>query len=184
MIIPLTNCVFPYSQDSYKKFKVDFEKNKVKLIYFYQDENITSDNYFYIIIGEIKDEATSNFLINVNRWKKIEMKEVHSMLSIKWKIKKYIIVIGGWDYNQVEYINSVEWINWFLYLEWNIKEMILLFIFLIINLFMFLEDGIIFTIKCVDEVERYKNFNSEKDDELIKNGVWENSKIKRETISL
>ena len=38
--------------------------------------------------------------------------------------------------------------------------------------------------KCVDEVERYKNFNSEKDDELIKNGVWENVKIKRETISL
>ena len=34
------------------------------------------------------------------------------MLSIKSKIKKYIIVIGGWDCNEVEYINFVEMNKW------------------------------------------------------------------------
>ena len=38
--------------------------------------------------------------------------------------------------------------------------------------------------KNVGEVERYKIFNSERDDELIKNGIWENVKIKGKTISL
>ena len=137
MIIPLTNCVFSYSRNSYKKFRVDFEKNKVKLNSFLPGcATLHQDNFFYITGGEIKDEATSNFLLmSIDEkviFEKIEMnypRRFHSMLSIKSKDKKYIMVIGGWDCNEVEYINSIEMNKWV-----SLPKM---------NLFMFSEDGLI-----------------------------------------
>ena len=66
MIIPLTSCVFSYSKNSYKKFKVDFEKNNVKLNSFLPGcATLHQDNFFYVTGGEIKDEATSNFIFIV-----------------------------------------------------------------------------------------------------------------------
>ena len=48
MIIPLTNIIFSYSKNSYKKFKVDFEKNKIKI--HHQTINIIIVKYLLLLI--------------------------------------------------------------------------------------------------------------------------------------
>ena len=192
MIIPLTNCVFSYSRNSYKKFRVDFEKNKVKLNSFLPGcATLHQDNYFYITGGEIKDEATSNFLLmSIDEkviYEKIEMnypRRFHSMLSIKSKNKKFIMVIGGWDCNEVEYINSIEINKWVSLPRMKYKRSDPT-VYFFDNKFIYVFGGWDYSQKkCVGEVERYKIFNSDKDDDLIQNGNWENIKIKGETISL
>ena len=192
MIIPLTNCVFSYSRNSYKKFRVDFEKNKVKLNSFLPGcATLHQDNFFYITGGEIKDEATSNFLLmSIDEkviFEKIEMnypRRFHSMLSIKSKDKKYIMVIGGWDCNEVEYINSIEMNKWVSLPKMKYKRSDPT-VYFFDSKFIYVFGGWDYSQKkCVGEVERYKIFNHERDDDIIQDGVWENVKIKGETISL
>ena len=192
MIIPLTSCVFSYSKNSYKKFKVDFEKNNVKLNSFLPGSaTLHQGQYFFVTGGEIKDEATSNFIMmNIDEkviYEKIEMnypRRFHTMLSIEPSEQKFIMVIGGWDCNEVEYIKVNEMSKWVSLPTMHFKRSDPT-AYLFDNKFVYVFGGWDYSQKkCVGEVERYQVLFSTGDEDLITNGQWEIIKIKGETISL
>ena len=192
MIIPLTSCVFSYSKNSYKKFKVDFEKNNVKLNSFLPGcATLHQDNFFYVTGGEIKDEATSNFIfMNIDEkviHERIEMnypRRFHTMLSVCTKDQKFIVVIGGWDSSEVEYINSQDPKKWISLPSMHTKRSDPT-AYLFDNKYIYVFGGWDYSQKrCAPDIERYLILNSYDDDVLLTNSVWENIKIKGETISL
>ena len=192
MIIPLTSCVFSYSKNSYKKFKVDFEKNNVKLNSFLPGSaTLHQGPLFYVTGGEIKDEATSNFIMmNIDEkviYEKTEMnypRRFHTMLGIETRDHKFIMAIGGWDCNEVEYINSEELNKWVSLPSMHFKRSDPT-AYLFDNKYVYIFGGWDYSQKkCIGEVERYQILFSNNDDDLITNGQWEMLKIKGETISL
>ena len=192
MIIPLTNYVFSYSRNSYKKFSVNFEKNNIKLNSFLPGcSTLHLNKNFYITGGEIKDEATSNFLVmNIEDkiiYEKIEMnypRRFHTMISIKIKNQNFIMVVGGWDCNEVEYINIEEMSKWVSLPRMKYKRSDPTLYFFN-NKYVYVFGGWDYSQKkCIGDVERYQIINNELDEEIIVNNSWENVKIKGESISL
>ena len=192
MIIPLTNYVFSYSRNSYKKFSVNFEKNNIKLNSFLPGcSTLHLNNNFYITGGEIKDEATSNFLVmNIEDkviYEKIEMnypRRFHTMISIKIKAQNFIMVVGGWDCNEVEYINTEEMSKWVSLPRMKFKRSDPTLYFFN-NKYVYVFGGWDYSQKkCIGDVERYQIVNNELDEEICVNNSWENVKIKGESISL
>ena len=185
MIIPLTNTLFSYSKNSYKKFKVDFEKHKVKIHSFLPGcATLHQGNFFYITGGEIKDEATSSFtFMNISQKiieESVEMnftRRFHTMMSLETEHKKYICVIGGWDSKEVEMIETTDGIfgKWLILPSMNYSRSDPT-TFLFNKKFIYVFGGWDYTFKkCVNDIERYEVFN----DEGIKlTKQWETVKIR------
>lgn len=185
MIIPLTNSIFSYSKNSYKKFKVDFEKHKVKIHSFLPGcATLHQGNFFYITGGEIKDEATSSFtFMNISQKvieESVEMnftRRFHTMMSLETEHKKYICVIGGWDSKEVEMIETTDGVfgKWLILPSMNYSRSDPT-TFLFNQKFIYVFGGWDYTFKkCVGEIERYEVFN----DEGIKlTKQWETVKIR------
>ena len=185
MIIPLTNIIFSYSKNSYKKFKVDFEKNKIKIHSFLPGcATLHQDEFFYITGGEIKDEATSSFSYMKIKEKVIEesvemnfTRRFHSMMSLITEHKKYICVIGGWDSKEVEMIETTDGIfgKWLILpsMHYSRSDPTT---FLCNTKYIYVFGGWDYNLKrSISEIERYEVFN----DEGIKlTKQWEVIKIK------
>ena len=66
MIIPLTNCVFSYLKNSYRKVQANFDVNKLKLKTFLAGCSIVHLNDLFLNTGgEIKDEGTIFFFFSI-----------------------------------------------------------------------------------------------------------------------
>jgi hypothetical protein len=108
MVIPLTQYIFSYSNNTFKKFKIDFDQNDLSINYFLAGCVTVhlGDNILIITGGEYKNEPTSHFLILTINEKVLDEKaemnsthRFHSMINIHNNNKNYIFVIGGWDSN-------------------------------------------------------------------------------------
>mgnify|MGYP002624284658 CR=1 FL=1 len=193
MVIPLTQYIFSYSKNTFKKFKIDFEENDLNLNYFLPGCVTVhlGDNTLIITGGEYKNEPTSHFLILTIDQKildeKAEMNSAHrfhSMININNNNKNYIFVFGGWESNEVEFMNFENCKKWTSISQLNYQRSDS-------TAFYFNEKYIyvfggwdFFNKKCVSEIERYQLFNSENGDNVITNNKWEKIEIKGEKISL
>ena len=193
MVIPLTQYIFSYSKNTFKKFKIDFDQNDLSLTYFLPG-CVTihlGDNILIITGGEYKNEPTSHYMILTINEKVLDEKaemnsthRFHSMININNNSKNYIFVIGGWDSNEVEYINFENGIKWTSISKLNYQRSDS-------TAFYFNEKYIyvfggwdFFNKKCVSEIERYQLFNSNSGDSIVNNNKWEKIEIKGEKISL
>ena len=193
MVIPLTQYIFSYSKNTFKKFKIDFDQNDLNLNYFLPGCVTVhlGNNILIITGGEYKNEPTSHFLILTIDEKVLDEKEemnsthrFHSMININNNNKNYIFVIGGWDSNEVEYINFENCNKWISISKLNYQRSDS-------TAFYFNEKYIyvfggwdFFNKKCVSEIERYQLYNSDTGDNIITNNKWEKIEIKGEKISL
>jgi hypothetical protein len=188
MIIPLTNTIFSYSKNSYKKIKINFEKHKVKINSFLPGcATLHQNEYFFITGGEIKDEATSSFIYMKISQKIIEesiemnfTRRFHTMMDLSTEKKNYICVIGGWDSKEVEMIETTDGI----FTKWLILPSMHKCrsdptTFLYNKKYLYVFGGWDYTTKkSVNEIERYEIFNGE-NIKLTKQ--WERIKIKGES---
>ena len=188
MIIPLTNTIFSYSKNSYKKIKINFEKHKVKINSFLPGcATLHQNEYFFITGGEIKDEATSSFIYMKISQKIIEesiemnfTRRFHTMMDLSTEKKSYICVIGGWDSKEVEMIETTDGI----FTKWLILPSMHKCrsdptTFLYNKKYLYVFGGWDYTTKkSVNEIERYEIFNGE-NIKLTKQ--WERIKIKGES---
>ena len=107
MIIPLTNCIFSYQKNTYKKIQVNFDMNSIKIKTFLPGcATLHFADRFYISGGELNDEGTRNCYYSEIQIKTIleiaEMNYVrryHTMVNL---LNKYILVLGGWSSNECE----------------------------------------------------------------------------------
>ena len=193
MIIPLTQHIFSYSKNTFKKFKIDFEKDDLTINYFLPGCVTIHQGKDKLIItgGELKNEPTSNFLLLTINDKvlseKIEMNyshRFHSMINIEINNNNYIFVIGGWDCAEVEYINLNTCKKWNSISKLNYSRSDS-------TAFYFNEKYIyvfggwdFFNKKCVQEIERYDLFDRYNKENIKNDNKWEKIEIKGETISL
>ena len=187
MIIPLTNTIFSYTKNSYKKFKIDFEKHKIKINSFLPGcATLHQGEYFFITGGEVKDEATSSFIyMRINQKvieESVEMnftRRFHTMMSLLTDKKSYILVIGGWDSKEVEMIETTDNIfNKWLILPSMHKNRSDASTFFYNKKYIYVFGGWDYsTKKSVTEIERYELFNGE-NIKLTKQ--WERVRVKGE----
>jgi serine/threonine protein kinase len=187
MIIPLTNCVFSYIKNSYKKIQANFEINKVKIKSFLPGcATLHIGNNFYVTGGEIKDEPTSEFI-----WMNIDEKVVeeaaemnysrryHTMIALN---KKYICVVGGWNSNEVEIIDVDNLDYWRVLPSMHYVRSDPTVYFFNGN-YIYVMGGWDYTKKnCVGDVERYEIFDA--DGNIRFNKQWEIIKIKNNPVYL
>jgi len=181
MIIPHTNCVFSYVKNSYKKFQVDFNTNKIKKKSFLPGcATLHLGNFFYLTGGELKDESMASFM-----WMDIEKKVLedgldmnfcrryHSMISLG---ERYLCVVGGWNSSEVEIMDVEALDSWKIITPMNdVRADPTLFFFN--NQYIYVFGGWDYqNNKCLGEVERYEIFDSEGNINFHNN--WETIKIK------
>ena len=190
-IIPLTNCVFSYMKSSYKKIKINFKKNNIRINNFLPGcATLNLENKVMISGGELKDEPTSYFLILSIENKELKEKTAmnfprrfHSMINIPFSNDNYLFSIGGWDCNEVEYINSDQCEKWFILPKMNFKRSDCT-PFYFNKKYIYVFGGWDYSNKkCVQEVERYLLFNEE-DNDINNNNEWEKVEIKGEKITI
>ena len=187
MIIPLTNTLFSYTKNSYKKFKIDFEKHKIKINSFLPGcATLHQGEFFFITGGEVKDEATSSFIyMRINQKiieESVEMnftRRFHTMMSLLTDKKSYILVIGGWDSKEVEMIETTDNIfNKWLILPSMHRNRSDASTFFYNKKYIYVFGGWDYsTKKSVTEIERYEIFNGE-NIKLTKQ--WERVRVKGE----
>lgn len=187
MIIPLTNCVFSYIKNSYKKIQVNFDINKIKVKSFLPGcATLHMGNNFYVTGGELKDEPTPDFL-----WMNIDEKVIedatemnfgrryHTMVAVG---KKYICVVGGWNSNEVEVIDADSLDYWRVLPSMkHIRSDPTVYVFNSTYLYVF--GGWDYSKKtCVGEVERYEILDG--DGNIRFSRQWELIKIKNNPVYL
>ena len=187
MIIPLTNCVFSYIKNSYKKIQVNFDINNIKIKSFLPGcATLHLGNNFFVTGGEIKDDPTSTFIyMNVDEKiveESVEMnmcRRYHTMISLNGK---YICVIGGWNSNEVEIIDAENLDYWRLLPSMHhVRSDPTVYFFN--KVFIYVIGGWDYTKKtCVSEVERYEIFDADGNVRFSKQ--WEVLKIKNNPIYL
>lgn len=187
MIIPLTNCVFSYIKNSYKKIQVNFEINKIKIRSFLPGcATLHLGNNFYVTGGEIKDESSSSFFyMNIDEKvveEGVEMnfcRRYHTMISLN---DKYICVIGGWNSNEVEIIDS-ENLDYWRILPSMASCRSDPTVYCLNQNFLYVFGGWDYNKKkCVSDIERYEVFDSVGNIRFSKQ--WEVVKIKNNPVYL
>lgn len=186
MIIPLTNCVFSYVKNTYKKIQVNFDDNDVKIKSFLPGcATLHLGDNFFLTGGELKDEGSSTFMfMNIDDKimdESVEMnfnRRYHTMVSI---MNRYICVIGGWNCAEFEIIDTNMLDYWKLLPPMShVRSDPTVYFFN--QQYVYVFGGWNYSKKtCVAEIERYQLFDSEMG---LKFGHWEPVKIKNNNVFL
>ena len=121
MIVPITNIVLSYKDNSFKKIKIEFEENKKKINKFLPGSATLQFNKSLIVTGgEINDEGTIYcYSIDIQSKYLVEIADMntkrryHSIINL---FDRFIVVVGGWGNKEVEAIDlkdkkSNYWLN-------------------------------------------------------------------------
>lgn len=182
MIIPLTNCVVSYNKNIYKKMQCDFDTKNTKIKNFLPGSSSlhVNDNKFYITGGELHDEAV-NFFLSINISEKIVeecvelnySRRFHTMININ---NKYILVIGGWNSNQVEIIDLDSCKIWEILPQMSCERSDCT-AYLFNNRYIYVFGGWDYNTKiCIPDVEKYELFDDGQN--INYNSKWEIIRIK------
>jgi hypothetical protein len=183
LVIPMTNCVFSYNKNSYRKVQANFDFHNLKLKTFLPGcSTVHLKESFFITGGEIKDEGTRFYLSMNIRDKNIrdlgEMnyaRRFHSSIAI---FDRYLCVIGGWKSNEVEIIDTTQENG-----QWKVLASMLYSRsdctpFLHNEKYLYVFGGWCFNNKeCVSEVERLEIFDN-RTHILKQNAIWEVVSVK------
>lgn len=187
MVIPLTNCVVSYQKNIYKKMQCDFDEKNTKIKNFLPGSStLHVKDMFYITGGELHDEPVSFFLSVKIHDKVVEelvelnyARRFHTMLNI---MDRYIVVIGGWNSNQVEIIDLNSLKIWEILPSMSCERSDCT-AYLLNEQYIYVFGGWDYNTKiCIPDVEKYELFDSNQN--INFKNKWDIIKIKNNAMFL
>jgi len=170
----------------------DFEEKNIKIKTFLPGSStLHFDNSLFITGGELYEEP-SNFFLKISIKEKIveELIELnfprrfHSMMNI---LDKFIMVIGGWNSNKVEIIDTSNLKNWEILPSMNCERSDCT-AYLFNNHFVYIFGGWDYNTKiCIPDVERYElfsNISNMNPQEINYKNKWEIIRIRNNSMFL